>query len=237
LSAVRRTVPLERLSRHSEQAGYVYAVIGVVYGVILAQVVVAAWDQYQSAEAVASTEADAVLNLARLAEVLPANERAPVIASLRTYAEHVIEVEWPAMEHGDIEITLQSPVIHDLWQTVIAASARQSGSSAVAAQSLEQLDTLSDARRSRAVLAEGGLPLAMRLTLLLGALITIGFSYLFVVDDTRVQGIITASLAALTALLLLLEFQLETPYQGVSRIEPTAMEFVLRELESPAATR
>jgi O-antigen/teichoic acid export membrane protein len=68
--------------------------------------------------------------------------------------------------------------------------------------------------------------------LILGAVITVGFSYLFVVDDFRVQVVITISLTALVALLLLLEFQLETPFQGVSDIKPTAMEFVLQEIDA-----
>ena len=43
LAIVRRTVPYDRLAQHTEIAGYVYAVIGVIYAVILAQVVIAAW--------------------------------------------------------------------------------------------------------------------------------------------------------------------------------------------------
>jgi hypothetical protein len=41
-----------------------------------------------------------------------------------------------------------------------------------------------------------------------------------------------ASLAVLVALLLLLQFQLGMPFQGVSGIEPTAMELVLEEIDS-----
>src|SRR5688500_15229285 len=75
LAVVRRTVPHERLARHTDVAGYVYAVIGVIYAVILAQVVIAAWDDYQDARAVADDEANAVLNLARLAQVWPNEDR------------------------------------------------------------------------------------------------------------------------------------------------------------------
>ena len=64
----------------------------------------------------------------------------------------------------------------------------------------------------------------MTLTLIIGAIVTVGFSYLFAVEDGWIQGLMTASLATLVALLLLLEYQLDTPYEGVSAIEPTAME-------------
>jgi hypothetical protein len=36
LALVRRTVPYDRLTQHTDVAGYVYAVIGVIYAVILA---------------------------------------------------------------------------------------------------------------------------------------------------------------------------------------------------------
>ena len=75
LALVRRTVPHDRLARHTDVAGYVYAVIGVIYAVILAQVVIAAWQEYRDARAVAGDEANAVLNLARLAQVW--SERRP----------------------------------------------------------------------------------------------------------------------------------------------------------------
>jgi hypothetical protein len=44
LAVVRRAVPRTRLVRHSDIAAYVYAVIGVIYTVILAQIVIAAWE-------------------------------------------------------------------------------------------------------------------------------------------------------------------------------------------------
>lgn len=68
-------------------------------------------------------------------------------------------------------------------------------------------------------------------------MITVGFSYLFVIDDFRVQGVITISQTALVAMLLLLELQLETPFQGVSDIKPVAMECVLQEINAMSLER
>ena len=97
LAIVRRTVSHERLAQHTEIAGYVYAVIGVIYAVILAQVVIAAWGEYRDARAVADDEANAVLNLARLAQVWSDEDRLRVEDALSAYAGSVVDVEWPAM--------------------------------------------------------------------------------------------------------------------------------------------
>src|SRR3954447_19518716 len=108
LVLVRRTLPLDRLARHIDVAGYVYAVIGVLYAVILAQVVIAAWQEYQDARAVADGEAKAVLNLARLAQVWPDQDRERVEDALSAYAQQVVDVEWPIMAQNQFDESAQT---------------------------------------------------------------------------------------------------------------------------------
>jgi hypothetical protein len=230
LAVVRRSIPRDRLARHTDVAGYVYAVIGVIYAVVLAQVVVAAWEEYRDARAVAADEASAVLNLARLAQVWPDEDRVRIEDVLEAYARNVVEVEWPAMAEGQFGPTLETELVHRLWHAVNEAGVRAESRDTTYAASLAQLDTLDAARRGRVLLGEDALPEPMTLTLLIGAVITVAFSYLFAVDDGRLHGLMTAALATLVALLLLLEYQLETPFQGLSAIKPTAMELVLAEI-------
>lgn len=232
LMIVRRTVPHDRLTQHTEIAGYVYAVIGVIYAVILAQVVIAAWEEYRDARAVAADEANAVLNLARLAQVWPEDDGRRVEVALSAYAEHVVDVEWPAMAAGEFDETLHTALIHELWQAVNQAAERPGSRDPPYAAALQQLDALDEARRSRVLLGEDRLPEAMTLTLIIGAIVTVGFSYLFAVDNGWIHALMTASLATLVALLLLLNYQLEKPFAGVSAIEPTAMEIVRMEIDT-----
>ena len=99
------------------------------------------------------------------------------------------------------------------------------------AASLDQLDALDEARRTRFLLASFGLPQIMSATLLIGGVVTVGFSYFFAVENRWVHVLLTGSLAVMVSLLLLLEFQLETPFEGIDAIEPTAMQVVIRELQ------
>src|ERR671912_1593979 len=75
LAVVRRLAPIDELSQHTDVAGYVYAVIGVLYAVVLALVVIAAWEEYRDAREAVADEATAVLNLARAANGWPAGDR------------------------------------------------------------------------------------------------------------------------------------------------------------------
>jgi hypothetical protein len=230
LATVRQLVPRARLAQHTDVAGYVYAVIGVLYAVILSQVVVAAWDEYRDARSVAANEAYAVLNLERLSRSWPDNVREPVREALIAYAKEVIDVEWPAMDSGDYRMAPHGAVAEQLWSVYDRIGQGAEGNSAKYAASLDQLDNLDEARRSRYILGESALPQTMRLTLAIGAVVTVGFAYLFAVESGWLHGTMVASLAVLVALLLLLEYELETPFQGVDSIGPTAMQTVLDDI-------
>ena len=233
LLAVRRMAPSRRLAQHVDVAGYIYAVIGVLYAVILAFVVIAAWEEYRDAQAAVAAEASAVLNLARMANGWPAGDQAPVAAALVAYARQVVEVEWPAMARGDFAPAAETVAVNRLWNVLNNADEAAATKSASYEAAIEQLDVLGAARRDRLLLGQEGLPASMLVILIIGAVVTVAFSYLFVVDDGRLQALMTASLVVLIALLLLLQYQLGKPFQGAVAIAPTAMELVRAEIDAP----
>ena len=71
----------------------------------------------------------------------------------------------------------------------------------------------------------------MSATLLIGGIVTVGFSYFFAVENRWVHMLLTGCLAVMVSLLLLLEYQLETPFEGIDAIEPNAMQVVIQELQ------
>jgi hypothetical protein len=145
---------------------------------------------------------------------------------------NMVDVEWPDMAQNQFEESLRTSLIHDLWQAVNEAGARADDLAKAYDASLQQLDALDEARRSRVLLGEDRLPEAVTLTLIIGAIVTIGFSYLFAVEDGWIHGLMTASLTTMAALLLPLERPLDTSYEGVLAIEPTMMEPVRAEIDA-----
>jgi hypothetical protein len=225
-------VPSSQLAEHIDVAGYIYAVIGVIYAVILAFVVIAAWEEYRDAQAAVSTEASAVLNLARTANGWPDSDRARVESALVGYAKHAVDVEWPAMAQGNFAPTTETMTVNQLWQAINEADDTAATENASYETALLQLANLSAARSDRLLLGDEGLPMAMSLILIIGAVVTVGFTYLFAIDNARLQALMTASLTLLVVLLLLMQDQLDMPFQGISAIGPTAMELVLAEIDS-----
>jgi hypothetical protein len=119
-----------------------------------------------------------------------------------------------------------------LWQALNEADASAATKSASYEIALQQLGNLGEARRNRMLLGQESLPVSMAAILIIGAVVTVGFAYLFAVENGRTHALMITSLTVLVVLLLLLQFQLEMPFQGVSAIEPTPMRLVLAELES-----
>jgi hypothetical protein len=63
LILVQRFVPIELRKQHNDVAGFIYAVVGIAYAVLLGLVVVAAWEQYQIANDTTEREANELAEL------------------------------------------------------------------------------------------------------------------------------------------------------------------------------
>lgn len=149
LAIVRRLVPVQPLAQHTDVIGFVYAAIGVIYAVILALVVIAAWEDYSDAKAAAADEASALLNLARASNGWPAPDREHTHRSLTEYARQVVEVEWPAMARGDLGPVTEAVTVNRLWNTLNEADATAESKSESYGAALAQLGALGEARGER----------------------------------------------------------------------------------------
>jgi len=97
---VRRLIGVEVLERHNEVAGFIYAVIGVVYAVLLGFAAITVWERYDRALASVEQEANDLADLYRDAETFPGDVRAQIERQIRDYVGLAVEKEWPAMASG-----------------------------------------------------------------------------------------------------------------------------------------
>ena len=227
--AVRRSTALEMLEAHTEVAGFVYAVLGVVYAVLIAFVVLVVWEEFERAEQYADQEASALVDLHRLAEGLPATERQLIQATLLAYARAVREEEWTAMADGAVGPRARG-LSDELWRAYRELEPRTERERALYGASLGRLTDFADARRLRLYESRNDLPGILWVTLITGGTITVGFSLLFGVRSARSQGVMTVLLAATVALLLFLIYALDQPFRGDTRVGPAAFERALEEM-------
>jgi hypothetical protein len=99
LVLVQRLVSTERRKQHNDVAGFIYAVLGVSYAVLLGLMLIAVWEQWNAAQDVASDEANELAGIFWFAHALPQPEGRHIQELARSYAQ-VVEEEWPLMEQG-----------------------------------------------------------------------------------------------------------------------------------------
>src|ERR671917_1517460 len=100
LVLVQRLVSIEVRQPHNDVAGFIYAVVGVAYAVLLGLILIAVWEQWEAAKLTADDEASEVAEVFWIANRLPQPEGRHIQELARSYAQVVVEEEWPLMEQG-----------------------------------------------------------------------------------------------------------------------------------------
>jgi hypothetical protein len=231
LILVQRLVPITLRRQHNDVAGFIYAVLGVTYAVLLGLMVVAVWEQWEVAKHTADEEASSLAEIFWLADRLPESDGRRVQELARSYARVVVDEEWSLMAKKK-----SSPRAWDLLDDLRARlqdfQPTNPQEQILYDQSLERMRDLADARRDRLLEAEEGLPVILWVVLITGGIVVIGFMYLFGMDSTVVHLLMVASLALVIALVLFTVASLNYPFRGDIRISPEAMEHVLGRFES-----
>src|SRR5829696_4596838 len=226
LVVVQRLVSTERRKQHNDVAGFIYAVLGVSYAVLLGLMLIAVWEQWNAAQLTATEEANELAGIFWYAHALPQPEGRHIQELARTYAQVVVEEEWPAMQQGRSSPKAWA-TLDELRGTILGLNPTADAQQVRYNQILEQLHGLGDGRRERLLVAGEGLPTILWVVLILGGVITVGFTYLFGLDSTLVHLLMVAALAMIISLSLFTVAALDQPFQGDVRIHPAAFEQVL----------
>ena len=230
LVIVQSLVSTERRKQHNDVAGFIYAVLGVSYAVLLGLMLIAVWEQWNAAQDVASDEANELAGIFWFAHALPQPEGRHIQELARSYAQVVVEEEWPLMEQGRSSPKAWA-TLDELRGTILGLDPPTGAQQVRYNQVLEQLHGLADARRERLLAASEGLPPILWGVLIGGAVITIAFTYLFGLENTVVHTLMVAALAMILSLSLFTVAALDYPFKGDVRIHPAAFEQVLERFQ------
>jgi hypothetical protein len=231
LVLVQRLMPTRRRMQHNDVAGFIYAVLGVAYAVLLGLIVVAVWEDWNAANAVVDQEASELAEIFWLAHRLPQPEGHRLQELARSYARVVVKEEWPLMERGKVSPkawTILDEIRDDIQRMQPATPTQQ----VLYEQGLQQVSDLADARRERLLDAEQGVPTVLWVVLIIGGVEVVGFTYLFGLQSTTVHVLMIMSLTLIIALVLFTVAALDYPFEGDIHIGPDAFEQVLGRFES-----
>ncbi|MGB8684400.1 MAG: hypothetical protein WCD12_16055 [Candidatus Binatus sp.] len=229
LCFVRWLVPLDRLQKNHEVAGVTFGVLGAFYGLVLAFVIVAAWERFNDANAYALTEATALESLYKLGAAFSEPMRTQLDSAVLEYSHRVIDKEWPEMADN----TFQGGTIgaHELWSAVLSYHPTDNREQMLMDKSIDQLNLVSQARSERYNYYEQDLPSVVWTVIYLGCLMTIGFSYFFGSNVFRAQVLMCGFFSILLGMTILAILELAHPYQGVVTISNEPYRYALARME------
>jgi hypothetical protein len=227
LAVVQRLVPPERREEHNDVAGFIYAVLGVAYAVVLAFMLIAVWQDYNTAQTTVESEANELAGVYFLASRLPEPQRTHVQDLARMYARVVVEEEWPMMEQGQTSPRADS-LLRQLRFELLEFDPHTRGEQVLYERGLTDLHNAVDARRSRLLEVREGIPNLLWVVLVVGGVITVSFTYLFGLKSNVAHALMVAALTLLICAILFTIGEFDYPFSGVVEIRPEAFREALR---------
>lgn len=227
LYIVRVLVPLERLKQNHEVAGFTFGVLGAFYGLLLAFVIVAAWERFDRADEKVQSEALAATSLYRLAKSFTPPLNQAMQQAVRAYVRRIIDVEWPEMAASANGREEDMIGVLGLWAIVTNYHPTDAHQEMLVDKSFDQLEQMSNDRSFRYMYQRENFPSVVWLVIYAGLLITIGFSYFFGLETFKSQALMCAIFADLLGLTILAIIELAHPYQGAVVVSKAPFEFAL----------
>ncbi|MEJ2863938.1 bestrophin-like domain [Actinomycetospora flava] len=226
---VRRRWPHLAEGEHNDVAGYLIAIVGVIYAVLLAFVVVVSWQQFSQASEIVGQEASALRGLYRESVAFPPEVREQVQADVRDYAVAVLTYEWPAMGRGEAGHQAVAVVLDRTAEHLAALPADTPVREQYIAVEADRFAELVSFRSQRLDFVGQGLPGVLWVALVLGAVVTIAFGMIFGLRSTALHLFMTGSLAATIGVLLFVAIAIDQPFLGDVSVQPIPIQRVLND--------
>lgn len=231
LYLVRILVPLATLKKNHEVAGFTFGVLGAFYGLLLAFVIVAAWERFDRANENVQEEGVALISLYRLSKGFSAPAASDMQHAIRAYTHRLIDVEWPAMANSNFDSVDDSLGTLSLWQIVATYKSEDPRRMLLVDKSIDQLSKLTEETSLRYLYSKENLPSVVWLVIYAGLIITIGFSYFFGLETFWSQALMCAIFSALLGLTILAILELAHPYQGSVIVSAQPLRYALSRMD------
>ncbi len=219
LLVVRKYFELEKLKSCHEVGGYLLSVVGTMYAVLLGLIVVDAMTKFQTAREVVEQEANSLADVFLLSESFPPEKRRKVQIVCNNYVKEILTEEWPAMANGKISKTARTAII-ELMKEVMTFEPVTENQKAIYPIAVQEACQVWDYRRARTNMAQHGIPVVEWVVLIIGAIVTIVFTYFFGLSDARAQMAMTAMVSLLISLNMYLVILFGAPFSGDLQVSP-----------------
>jgi hypothetical protein len=222
-------VPSERRQRHNEVAGVLYSFIGPLYAILLAFAVFVVWGYFGTVQSEASTEALQLATLFTTAQGLGGQQGLAVQQAALEYGESVINEEWPALAKGQ-ESPKATEALQSLRARVLAVTPSGDRESDLYMAAVGTVNAVTIARNMRSLDGEEDVPRVLWIGLLVGAVLTIAYSYIFGMESKAIHALMVGVLTVFVIGMLYTIQAINRPYKGDVTVRPAAMEMAVNRM-------
>jgi hypothetical protein len=219
--------------RHPDHASGILQAAGGVFAVVMAFVILIAFEGFVSVRTSAEDEASATLTVFETGDFLPADTGRALQGRVICYARAVVALDWPAMERGERspQVDASAAAIEESLRGVRATDDAQKSA---LDEIFAEYNSLQQGRAERHG-GDGDVPAPVWIVLLLNAAALFAFVLLF--SDARerllAQAVMVGAITMIIVGSFLLIWFLSHPYEGeTGSLKPTAMQGVLDEMQS-----
>ncbi|MGF1428481.1 DUF4239 domain-containing protein [Kitasatospora sp. LaBMicrA B282] len=229
LLGLNRFFPHTTRLPQNDVAGFIFAVVGVIYAVLLAFVVIAVWENTDAAKATTFREADALAGVYWMSRQMPLPMGAHLEDDTLKYAHAVMDDEWGLMRHHQSD-PHATQLMYDMRDTTMGFQPSNAREQVLYDHAVTGVEQLASERRSRLNEIEDLVPPLLWIALILGAVLTVGFSFLFGLSNTWAHLAMVLTLTVLVSISLIAVKEMDYPFSGVNEVKPTSFEVFLSRL-------
>jgi hypothetical protein len=213
MAVVNKFWPREKRRGDNDFIGWQMAVLGTTYAVILGFMLYAVWSSFGEADLNVDSEANAVVDVYRLAPGLPEPQRTQLQKLAHDYVDTVISRDWPEMARG--EVPEQSTAIQqEMWKVVMSLKTASPTEVNAQEHAMLELESLARRRLTRIRQSKSRLPGMLWCVLLVGGVLTIVSSCTLGSDNVKLQVLEVFCLSLLVSLTLVAISDIHRPFRG-----------------------
>ena len=225
LLLVRSLVPHHRLKVHNDVAGAIFNTLGVAYTVMLAFVVVIAWQSFDKSDLNVEKEANCIVDLYRDSVSFQSSFRDEIRSLLKEYTDTVVNEEWKLLARGEQSLKAHE-LLKKIWVTYGSYEPKTENEKTFFTESIRKLNEAGELRRLRLMDSRTGIHPILWAVLLIGGITTISFTFFFGSENLNAQIMMASMLAMIIALILFLVLLLDFPFTGGLNISPDAFKLM-----------
>ena len=217
----RRIIPSHFLNQSHDVTGPFFSTLGTVYGIFLAFIVSTTWQAFSNTQSNLVQEARYLGNIYFATKAFPSPMQEKLKTLFREYRDSIVNEEWVTMARGESN-PRTTQILEQIGYAYIHYTPSDATQNSFLHESIQNLSSMTGLRDSRIDDSSSGLLPVLWCVLLLGALATIGFSFLFGAHNFKAQAVMTMLLAGVISMTFFTIINLDFPFTGGTTVSSEA---------------